>query len=337
MPKILRAFPMRRFVLLLLAVAILGGIPFYLYWHGPAVTGPSQQTEEVMTLAAQKSRAMQSARLTGDGQFRLEGGALQAAGTVEFSGVLQDAGGSVQMSVTVDALITPGGNRSQTFRLQGAGDMIVASKQELYFRIQSLSTEPDGSLFQPELVRLLTGQWWALPAPDSAQEGTVPGGTATPSPNVLRAQAQVVRVVEDRGSVTLDGASAYHYAVAVDPDKLLAYLEEVAAARKETLDRASLAASIAGLKATGEMWIDTQTYALRQVTWEVQELKTEQGVLSGSFTVHLSDVDSAPNVSPPADAKPFAPASFFGINSAQNVPGGTLTPEQLQQYQSLIE
>ena len=327
---------MRRFVLLILAVAILGGIPLYLYFRGSSPTGPSQQTEEVMRLAAQKSRALQSAQLTGDGRFRLEGGTLPASGTVELNGVLQDAGDSVQMSVTLDALISPGGNRSQMFRLQGAGDMIIAGKQERYFRIQSLSTAPDGSLFQPELVQLLTGQWWALPAAVS-EEGTVPGGSMTPSPSVLRAQAQVVRVVEDRGTVMLDGTSVYHYTVAIDPEKLLAYLEEVAAARKETFDRASVASSIASLKASGEMWIDAQTYTLSKVSWEIQELQTDQGILSGSFTVTLSAFDCAPTVSPPADAKPFSPASFFGLSPAQNVPGGSLTPGQLEQYRSLIE
>ncbi|MDD5102836.1 MAG: hypothetical protein PHX93_00375 [Candidatus Peribacteraceae bacterium] len=328
---------MRRFVPFLLAVVLLGGIPLSLFLHESSPAGSSQQANEVMALAARKSRALQSARLTGDGRFRLEGGALPASGTVELNGVLQDAGDSVEMSVTVDALLSPGGNQSQTFRLQGAGEMLVASKKELFFRIQSLSTEPDDSLFQPELVQLLTGRWWALPAPDSAQEGTVPGGTMTPSPGVLRAQAQVVRVTEDRGTVTLDGAPAYHYAVAIDPDKLLAYLAEVASARNETPDRAGLSAAIAGLQATGEMWIDAQTYSLRQVSWEIAKLQTDQGVLSGSFTVRLSEFDRAPPVAPPADAQPFSPASFFGLQSAQNVPGGTLTPEQLEQYRSLME
>jgi len=328
---------MRRFVLLLLAVALLGGIPLALYFRNSSPAAPSQQTEEVMTLAARKSRSLQSARLTGGGRFRLEGGTLPVSGTATLSGVLQDAGDSVQMSVTVDALVSPGGNRSQTFRLQGAGDIIIASKKELYFKIQSLSTEPDDSLFQPELVNLLTGQWWALPAPVSEQEGTVPGGTMTPSPSVLRAQAEVVRVVEDLGSVTLDSVTAYHYAVAVDPDKLSSYLKEVASARNETLDRDSLSSAIADLQATGEMWIDAQTYALKKVTWEIQEIKTAQGILSGSFEISLSDFDSAPPVAPPQDAKPFAPASFFGITADQNVPGGSLTPEQREQYRSLIE
>ncbi|MDD5041302.1 MAG: hypothetical protein PHX87_03455 [Candidatus Peribacteraceae bacterium] len=328
---------MRRFILLLLAVAVLGGFPLYLYLRTPSPTGPSKRTEEVMVLAAQKSRALQSARLTGDGRFRLEGGALPASGTVTVNGVLQDAGDSVQMSVTVDALATPGGNKSQTFRLQGTVDMIVAGKQELYFRIQSLSTEPDDSLFQPELVALLSGRWWALPSPASGQEGAAPGGSMTPSPSVLRAQAQVVKVTADRGTETLDGAAVYHYDVAIDPDRLIAYLEEVAAARKETLDRSSLASTIAGVQATGEMWIDAQTYVLKKVTWQISALKTEQGILSGTFTVELGDFDSAPTIAPPADAKPFSPASFFGIDPAQNVPGGTLTPEQIQQYRSLIE
>jgi len=329
---------MRRF-LLLLAVALLVGVPLYVFLHSSSSPVSSIGAEEVMRFAAEKSRALQSARLTGDGRFHLEGGALPLSGTVELNGVLQDAGNSVQMSASVDVLVSPGTDAGQTFRLRGAGDMIIASQKELYFKIQSLSTEPEGSLFQPELVALLAGQWWQLPAPSSGQdEGTVSGGNPmTPSPNVLRAQAQVVRVEKDLGSVTLDSASAYHYAVALDPDKLIAYLEEVATARNETLDRDSLASSIAGLKATGEMWIDAQTYYLKKVTWEIQELSTDLGMLSGSFAVQLSDFDRAPPVAPPADAKPFSPASFFGIPSPQDGSSGSLSSEQLEQYRSLIE
>lgn len=328
---------MRRFVLLLLAVAFLGGIPLYLYFKKAAPSAPSRRTEEVMALAAQKSRSLQSARLNADGRFVLEGGALPVSGTVTLSGVLQDAGDSVQMHLAVDALVSPGLDKSQTFRLLGAGDMILAGKRELYFRIQSLSTEPDGSLFQPELIALLSGQWWALPPPVLGQEGTVPGGTMTPSPSVLRAQAEVVRVVRDRGTATIDGRTAYHYDVALAPEKLLTYLGEVAAARNETLDRASLSASLSGLQASGEMWIDAETYVLRQATWEIRALQTERGVLNGSFTVQLGDYDSALPVTPPADAKPFSPTSFFGLDPAQNISGGALTPEQRAQYRFLIE
>ncbi len=326
---------MKRFVLLLV-LASLVGISVYLFLRGPSTTGPSARTEEVMALAAQKSRDLQSLRLNASGHFRLEDGTIPMSGTVTLDGVLQDAGNSVQMGVSVDALIAPGGGGSQTFRLQGAGEMIVVGKKELSFKVESLSTEPDGALFQPELLALLTGQWWTVPAPASDQAATVPGGTMTPSPSVLRAQAQVVRVTADRGTDMIDGSEAYHYDVALDSEKLLAYLEEVAAARQETMDRESLRAVIAALDASGEMWIDTETYVLKKVTWDISRLQTGQGTLSGSFAVLLSDFDAAPVILPPADAKPFSPSSFFQLDPTQNVPGGTLTPEQLEQYQSLF-
>ncbi|MFH1444784.1 MAG: hypothetical protein ABIG34_05380 [Candidatus Peregrinibacteria bacterium] len=328
---------MRRTILFLLAVALLGGIPLFLFLREAPSTTPSRDVEEVMNLAAQNSRSLQSARLTGEGYFRIEGGALPASGTVELNGILQDAGDSLQMSVAIDALFSPAGNRSQTFRLRGAGEMVVVGKKDLYFNVESLSTEPDGSLFQPELVALLAGQWWALPSAAGEEEGAVPGGTMTPSPNLLRAQSQVVRVVRDRGTTSLDGATVFHYDVAIDQDKLLAYLEQVAAARNETLDRDSLARSLVGLQATGEMWIDAESYVLRQALWTIENFRMQQGMFSGSFSIHLSDFDSAPTVTPPVEAKPFAPASFFGLQDEQNVPGGSLSPQQLEQYRSLLE
>lgn len=324
---------MRRFILLLLAITVLAGVPLYLFLRDTAPSLSLQEAEDVMRLAAQQSRSLQSARLNGDGSFRLEGGALPASGTAELQGILQNAGDSVQMSVAIDALVAPGGNRGQTFRLRGAGETIVIGKKDLYFRVQSLSTEPDQSLFQPELLVLLLDKWWMVPGDLSGQESAVPGGTMTPPPTMLRAQAQVVRVLRNRGSVSLDGSAVHHFEVAVDPDKLLAYLQEVAATRNETFDRAALSRSIAGLQAQGEMWIDAQTYVLRQVTWNIREFPTEQGMFSASFTVRLSDIDSAPPVTPPADAQPFAPASFFGIDAES----GTLSPAQREQYRSLIE
>lgn len=330
---------MRRFLLILLAAALLGGIPLSLYLRDREPPGslPSLRTAEVMELAAQKSRALQSARLSGHGNFRLEEGVLPVAGTVELNGVLQDAGDSVDVSLAVDALLSPETDRSQTFRLQGAGNLIVAGRKELYFKIESITTEPESSLFQPELIALLVNQWWMMPSTSSAQNGDVPGGMATPSPGVLRAQAQVVRVTEDRGIDSLDGAPAYHFAVAIDPVKLLAYLEEVAVARKETLDRDSLADSIADLQATGELWIDEQSYVLRKVMWDVQQLKTGQGRVSGSFTVELSEFDSAPPVSPPSDSKPFSPAAYFGLPSGASPSADTLSPAQIEQVRSLTE
>ncbi|OIO53627.1 hypothetical protein AUJ46_04520 [Candidatus Peregrinibacteria bacterium CG1_02_54_53] len=327
---------MRRTILFLLAVAVLGGIPLFLYLREAPSSVPSAEVEKVMNLAAQKSRSLQSARLTGEGHFRITNGAIPASGTVELSGVLQDAGESLQISISIDSLLSPAENRSQTFRLRGKGEMVVLGKKDLYFNIQSLATEPDDSLFQPELVALLAGQWWSVPSA-SPDEGTVPGGTMTPTPNLLRAQSQVVRVVRDRGTTSMDGATVFHYDVAIDQDKLLAYLEQVAAARNETLDREQLAGSLMSLQATGEMWIDAETYVLRQATWTIEDLRMQQSAVDISFSIHLSDFDTAPTIAPPADAKLFAPASFFGIEAKQNVPGGSLSPQQIEEYRSLLE
>lgn len=324
---------MRR-TLLLVAALLVVGIPVALYFRGSSPVGPSKESEEVMTMAAQKSRDLQSARMNAEGQFRLEGDALPASGTVKADGLLQDSGGSVQLAVSLDALVAPGGDRSQTFRIEGAIESLFLSQRELFFKVNSLSTEPNDRLFQPEVVSLLTGKWWSIPTGEAeGEQAAMPGGSVTPPPSVLRAQAQVVRVTEDRGTDTLDGAKAHHYRVILDPEKLLRYLEEVGTARGETLDRAALSQSLAGLQATGDMWIDAQSYLLKKVTWDIQRLETGLGLLSGSFTIVLSDFDAAPTVSPPTDAQPFSPAAFFGVSEGQQ----GLTEEQLEQYRSLID
>ena len=144
-------------------------------------------------------------------------------------------------------------------------------------------------------------------------------------------------MVKDRGVTTIDGASVRHFDVVLDSEKLLAYIEQLAAARQETIDREGMSRAIENLQATGEMWIDAETYALRRVLWTIESLQTAQGVLSGSFTAHLSEFDTAPIITPPADAQVLSPASFFGLTDVQQEPGATLSPEKLEQLRSLLE
>lgn len=330
-PRILGEIPphvvkLRHLLLSLLVLAILGaGFLYFLRTRPIPVTGPS--AEEVLRLAAQKSREIQSAVFGVDGNFQIAGGTLPSAGTFQMNGVLNGAGSTIQFTASVDALVTPGFNRGQTFRVRSAVSAVVLGQKELYFKMDTLETEPDQSLFQPELLTLLLGRWWVLPPPPSAGGVEVPGG-ATPSPAVLQAQAQVVRVVKDFGTEALDGQPARHIEVALAPEKLLTYLEEIAASRQEAFDRTAVAQSIADFSATGEMWIDAQQFTLRRVRWDIAKFRMEESDLSGTFNITLSAFNSAPAITVPTDARPLSPATLFS---------SPLSPEKLDALRSLVE
>ncbi|MDD5751506.1 MAG: hypothetical protein PHS73_03225 [Candidatus Peribacteraceae bacterium] len=279
---------------------------------GPTIREQGLPAEEVMRLAAQKSGELQSARFAIVADYRTQGVSFPSAGTAKLNGVLQDGGGTVQCILDVDALVSTGSDDAQTFRLLGNADIILLPAQETYLRLNTLRTDPEQNLFHAQLLNLFVGQWWVFPAREGVS-AVLAGGTITPSPNLLKAQSQVVRVKRDDGLTILDGRRVYHVLVEADPVKLLAYLEQVSRERQEPFDRSAVARTLERLQADGELWVDAETFFLHRVSWDVESLEEEGGmIISGSFTVNLSDHNAAPPVTPPADAKLLSPQMLFG-------------------------
>jgi len=291
-------------------IALLLALP--LAACGPVVREQGLPAAEVMRLAAQKSGELQSARFALEADFQIQGISSPATGTAKLNGVLQDGGNAVQFTLAVDARVSPSAEADQPFRLFGNADIVMLPQQETFLRLNMLVTDPEQHLFQASLLDLVAGKWWLLPSQGSASS-PVPGGTLTRSPNLLKAQSQVVRVREDDGLTMLDGKKVYHILVELDPEKLLGYLAQVAGERQEPFDRSAAAHTLENLKASGELWVDADTFYLRRVSWDVESLEEENGMtVSGSFTVDLSDHNAAPPIIPPKDASPLSPQLFFG-------------------------
>jgi len=300
--------------LLVVLLLVVVGISVFAWSRSSLPTLDGSQAAEVLRQAAEKSRTLQSARFSVNGLFQMEGGTLPSAGTFDLKGSMQDAGSTVSLDADIDTIITPGGNRSQLFRVRGAGSVILLSQKDLYFRLASLTTEPASSLFQPELINLLIQRWWLLPSAPSQQGlGSLPGGEMTPSPNVLRVQSQVVRVVKDLGLTTMEGKSAYHFQVTIDSEKLLQYFEEVARSRNEPFDKEKFLESTKDFSALGEMWIDQESLFLRQVQWSITRFRWGDAMVTTSFTASFFDFNSAPPITPPKDAQALSAFSFLGL------------------------
>lgn len=274
---------------------------------------------EVMRLAAQKSRELLSARFAVDANFKSEGGAVPLSGTVTMNGILNDGGASLQFNANLDALTSSPQNLADSLRITASSDVMLLGKRDVYIHLNSFVTEPDQALIRSDLLSKLLNTWWLLPSNNSGS-AIVAGGPVTPSSSLLKAQSQVVRVIKDDGLTVVDGRKAYHEYVDIDREKLLQYLEGVASAQQEPFDRTAVSDSLQKLSAEGEMWIDAETYALLRVTWRIGALQDVKGgtVASGTLTVSFSDFNTAPLVSPPADAKKLTPALLLGSSPSSS-------------------
>lgn len=280
--------------------------------------------EEVLRRAAVASQSLTSARMTLSGEYayRTAGADAPAVkGNVDLSGILQDGGRQAQLHVRLhaDVRVSPG----ESFVLDGDGAVIVLEQDRAYLRVDALSSDPD-TLFAPELLQDVLGTWWELPP--ARETGAV--AEITPEPRLLRMQSDVVTVERDRGEVSYAGQQAHHYEVRVDPVKLRAFLEEEARQRGASLDQQVLEGLLAGLAASGELWIDARTYALLRARWIIADLPVNaDGRLSLELDLAFTDHGNAPPVRPPEDARPFQPIPGVPLFPDGSAPDPALLPD----------
>ena len=292
---------------------------------GCAKQEQEQQTmssEEVLRRAAQASLVLDSARYELSGNFTMtDSNQVATTGTVQLDGAMQGVGGQMQFEAVI-GMKTPreGGDDI----LSATVGVVVGGTQDLYVKLHSLEAEGSNPLFNEQLVEKFTGKWWHVPS----REDQLASISVTPDPRLLNAQAQVVRVVQDRGMSSLRDRSSYRYDVVVDHDKLLSYLREVSVEQGKPFDEADMSASIADLEATGEIWIDAETYYVQRLQWDVSQ--SAQAVLksvTASFLVDFFDHDNVAPIVLPEDALEFTPLMFLDAPSALDTDRSTLPPE----------
>ena len=261
---------------------------------------PQLPPAEVLEKAVVASRSLTSAAYTAKADFAFSGGIFgDGGGTLDVTGAINEGGRTVAGSIEASANMHD--SEGQERAVHAALDTVSVESQRFYLFVRSLSSTPAGGIFDPASVARLTGVWWQFSPPEDGAELSV-----SPSPRLLQAQARVVQVTRDLGRAEVDGIPAYHYAVALDPDRFFAYAQELAAESKQVIDEKALREEITSLQATGELWISAVDFHVLGFQWEIPSLRLPEGsLLRVNITVSLSDYGSAPTVEIPSQSQPF--------------------------------
>lgn len=272
---------------------------------------------EVLRRATLESMTLQSADVTLHVDLSVRKTGLLAQGNALLQGRLGHGGQQAAFAVNAQgSLATTGAPAVFTLAADG-----VLDGKDAYLHIRSLSSEPP----HPSLTGsgTLLNQWWKF-------AGLMGDGNAqslTPDPRFLRAQAEVVTVTRDDGLVDVSGHDAYQYQVAIDPDRLVALLQKAAQEEGREFDEQKVRADIGRYTATGEMWIDAETFVVHALSWTVLS-KDDPRTLTLTLRADLRNHNVAGPVAAPDDAKPLTTDTllqfllpFSGAPVAPTVPG----------------
>ncbi len=251
--------------------------------------------EEVLRRAAQAVQELQSASFVVKGDY-VNSQSMSLAWNAE--GVLGEGGKQLSFEVELSGTI----HAEQEHALHAKADVIVAG-EDVYFRLQSLVVDPPHPSIHAERAASLIGTWYKLPATEGE-----PVAEVAPDPGLLRAQAQVIRVSQDRGLVRVGDHDAYSYAVEVDPLKLQQFLQ-AATNTPGSADLSPLIAMIGGLR--GEMLIDETTFFVDRFRWSSVHSSADVPRMSLDMTV--SKHNRADPVVPPQGAVLFDPGLLRSI------------------------
>lgn len=280
----------------------------------------SLPSEEVLRRAIVAAPSVSSSAFSAEGTLQYSGGVFgEGDGTVRVEGVMQDGGNMAKSTVNLALRFRSDDGQEQS--IQALLEMILVSGRRLYLNVSTLESPPEFSVFDPALVATFLGRWWIFEAPE--ENAAIP---VAPSPRLLQAQASVVTVTRDLGVTALNGVTAYHYGVAIDPDRYLDYARELHRDAGAVLDEAAARAEIDRLQATGELWIAAEDFRILKVMWDIPALPLPEGsTLHAVFTITWEDAGNVDPIVIPADARRFSAAEVLPMQtpSAEDaVPAG---------------
>ncbi len=252
--------------------------------------------EEVLRRAVLASGQLQSAAFTVDADITSSQPELTGKADVRLQGVLQDGGREAEFTVTAHGTMK---QDNEDLQADLRADIVSDRNSDLFLQLQDLTFTPPHPQWSPEMIASLLHQWWSFPSGNEA--GVVP---VSPDPSLLRAQAEIVKVTQDRGIVERNGHDSYRYDVTIDPLKLSAFLERVAQENGQESDTNAILASLNGYRAEGELWIDAASFVVREISWSISAAEGESPYTL-VITVMLDQHNAARSVSIPTEAQPF--------------------------------
>lgn len=252
-----------------------------------------EEPSEVIAKAARMSQKLESATVTIVGALRSGPATNSIGGTLKMEGVLQSGGKQIELALTIKGKTIPEGEDSTV-----SANIIVLSEEEVFAKIEEVTgADP---LLGSESLRAMKGQWYVLPSASGSMRQDL-----TPDPQIIKFQAEVVRVTADRGTETLHGRTMHHYNVEIDPEKLERFLATVAEAKKQKFEQREMVQEFftkADVK--GELWIDTETYFIHQISWTMNPAANEEQP-NATIAIEINDHNAAKNILPPKNAIPL--------------------------------
>jgi hypothetical protein len=228
------------------------------------------------------------------------------SGELEVDGVLQNGGEQAALNTDVN-MEWQGADGVNTF--YGEVEVRVTGKDEVYIRVDTMDVDSIYMPFTDEFITSLQNQWWMLPSDGSE---TSPAEEVAARPGILHAQAEVVRVVRNRGVQKINGRNAYHYDVDLNKEKFLTFLERTAQENNKEFKAEDMMEFVNSIEGKGKLWIDTENFYLHRADWDVKLSPKDGDELSFSFSVTLSDHNVDVAISPPEGAQIFNPLLFLG-------------------------
>lgn len=235
------------------------------------------------------------------------------SGRAELRGTLARGGQEAAFSLSLNgSSIQRVGKADTRTNLQLVAD-VVSEADAVYVLLHTLSVDPEVPALRG--AQSMLGKWWKAP-----RDGSGLGPSLTPDPQFLRAQAAVVRVQRDMGLERINGRDAYHYAVTLDPEALIALMASTAEKKGTPFNAAQARTELQQYDVNGELWIDAESFLLHRLRWTVD---SRPPALHIEFGADLRKHNAAAGVVIPSAAEPLDAAAFLQMLSLPVLP---LTP-----------
>lgn len=275
--------------------------------------------KEVLRRATIKSGQLQSVEVVADIAATLPVGASRLSGTAVLRGVMTHGGEQAAFSVDAQGILNRGNDRSE-FRWSAD---VVRDTDDTYLLVRESSADPPSAA--PAMPDAILGTWWTLPL-DSGNHAV---RSLTPDPRFLRAQSEIIIIINDLGLEDVEGRNAYHYAVSIDHDRLVGLMRGLAEERGQPFSAENARRALERYDARGELWIDAETFAVRRISWAVVP-KDAPTTMRLTLRMDLRNHDAATAVLAPAQSKPidreFLPHLSAAVKTVSSLLHPWMTP-----------
>lgn len=253
-------------------------------------------SDEVLRRAVAAGAQVSSAQFNATTEFFVRSAAGEWKGNAKLTGTVSNGGKQSDVKVTLG--VTLASANPQTINGEAR---IISDALERYFTILSLSADPQIPIVTQ--MQEAVGTWWHTSTDSPATQHQ----NLAPDPVMLKAQASVVKVLEDYGLKRVRGKDAYHFRVAIDPEKLKMFSESLPEA--DATDAEELRAKFSQYDVTGSLWIEEDSFHLLRAEWSVKSVSND--ALRLNIVSDFDYQNAAMKVLPPENFQELHGKSFM--------------------------